>query len=140
MATTPPTTPLLHRYLGIGLVVVAAVFVFLRSGGIAPLSPLDSSTPVIAYALAGLSVVLLSTALILFKPRVPTLRPGQSVEQYWTTPDTTKQILPVWFLLEAAGTIANVGYFLTGESVSVIAMGVALVAFWWCGPNAFAKV
>ena len=84
MATTPPTTPLLHRYLGIGLVVVAAVFVFLRSGGIAPLSPLDSSTPVIAYALAGLSVVLLSTALILFKPRVPTLRPGQSVEQYWT--------------------------------------------------------
>ena len=36
--------------------------------------------------------------------------------------------------------IANVGYLLTGESVSVIAMGVAIVAFWWCGPNAFAKV
>ena len=43
------------------------------------------------------------------------------------------------FLVATAGMIANVGYFLTGESVSVIAMGVAIVAFWWSGPNAFAK-
>ena len=45
----------------------------------------------------------------------------------------------VWFLMEGAGMMAAVGYLLTGQPVSVVAMGVAIVAFWLSGPNAFAK-
>ncbi len=35
--------------------------------------------------------------------------------------------------------IAGVGFLLTAELVSAVAMGVAVSAFWWCGPNVFAK-
>jgi hypothetical protein len=44
-----------------------------------------------------------------------------------------------WFLLEGAGTMAAVGYFLTSEPVAAVAAGVLIGAFWWCGPNVFAK-
>ena len=35
--------------------------------------------------------------------------------------------------------MAVIGYLLTGQPVSVVAMGLAIVAFWLCGPNAIAK-
>jgi len=39
MPTAPATAPLLHRCLGIGLVMMAAVMSFLRYRGLAPALP-----------------------------------------------------------------------------------------------------
>jgi hypothetical protein len=133
------TTPLLHRFLGIGLVILAALFFALRTLGLAPELGHDSVTRVMAYTLSGCGAGLAAVALLVFKPRVPDRSSGQSVEQYWSTPEVSTKVVPVWFLLEGAGTLAAVGYFLTGEPVSAGATGVLIVAFWLCGPNVFAK-
>jgi hypothetical protein len=129
--------PLLHRFLGIGLVMVATVFVILGYVGIAPLLSRDGVSAVIAYAMSGVGVVLGAVALLFLKPRAPDRKPGQSVEQYWSAPETRERVLPVWFLLEGAGTTAAMGYVLTGEPVSLIVAALVIAAFWLCGPNVF---
>ena len=139
MATTPASTPVLHRFLGIGLVLVAAAFLVLRYLGIAPLLPIDRFTIEIAYGSSGLAVVLAAVALFVFKPRVPNRVPGQSVQEYWSTPEVCAKVIPVWFLLEGAGMMAAAGYLLAGEHVSAITMALAIGAFWLCGPSEFAK-
>src|SRR5688572_28089632 len=126
MPTAPATAPLLHRCLGIGLVMMAAVMSFLRYRGLAPALPPDSIR-LIAYALSGFSVVLVAVALVVIKPRVPDRRPQQSVEDYWSTPEVDGKAFLVWFLMEGAGMMAAVGYLLTGQPVSVVAMGLAIV-------------
>lgn len=138
-AATPATGPMLHRFLGIGLMSLAAALLLLKYFGIAQGLRADSVTRLIAYALSGIAVVLAAVALVVFKPRVPERSAAQSVEEYWSTPDIASKVLPVWFLLEGAGTLAAVGYFLTSEPVAAVAAGVLIVAFWWCGPNVFAK-
>ena len=142
MTTTPAATantPTLHRFLGIGLVLVATVFLALTYGGIAPVLAADGVTPKVAYAFAAVAVVLVAVALLLCKPRVPNRGPGQSVDEYWSTPEVSEKVMLVWFLLEGAGTLAGVGYLLTGELVTAIAMGLAIVVFWMFGPSAFAN-
>ena len=138
MPAAPATAPLLHQSLGIGLVMMAAVMSFLRYRGLAPTLSPDSITS-IAYALSGLSVVLVAVALLVIKPRVPDRRPQQSVEEYWSTREVGAKAFLVWFLMEGAGMMAAVGYLLTGQPVSVVAMGVAIAAFWLSGPSAFVK-
>ena len=133
-AATPVT---LHLFLGIGLVTVSLAFFVLRYLGFQLMH--DTVPPTVAYVLSGLSVVLAALALVIFKPRVPDRSPGQSVDEYWSTPEVVTRIMTVWFLLEGAGTMAAAGYFFTGEPVSAIATGAAIVAFWLCGPNVFAK-
>jgi hypothetical protein len=138
-STAQGTIPLLHRFLGIGLVMVAASLLVIKYLGLVPTLPDGSVTLIIAYALSGVAVVLAAVALVVFKPRVPERSSAQSIEEYWSTPEVGSKVLPVWFLLEGAGTLAAVGYFLTSEPVAAIAAGVLIAAFWWCGPNVFAK-
>jgi hypothetical protein len=83
--------------------------------------------------------VLLAIALLVFKPRVPERGPRQSVDEYWSAPDVTAKVFLVWFLMEGAGAISAVGYFLTGQPVAAAVMALAIVAFWLCGPSIFAK-
>lgn len=138
-ASTPATLPLLHRFLGIGLVMVAASLVGLKYLGIGPALPASNVRLVIACVLSGIAAVLAVVALVVFKPRVPERSSAQSVEEYWSTREVGTKVLSVWFLLEGAGTLATVGYFLTGEPAAALAAGVLIAAFWWCGPNVFAK-
>jgi hypothetical protein len=138
MPAAPATAPLLHRSLGIGLVMMAAVMSFLRYRGLAPTLPPDGIKS-IAYALSALSVVLVAVALLVIKPHVPERLVHQSIEEFWSTPKVGAKAFLVWFLLDGAGMMAAVGYLLTGQPVTVVAMGLAIVAFWLCGPNVFAK-
>ena len=64
-AATPVT---LHLFLGIGLVTLSLAFFVLRYLGF-QLMPHDTITPAVAYVLSGLSVVLATLALVIFKPR-----------------------------------------------------------------------
>jgi hypothetical protein len=49
------------------------------------------------------------------------------------------KVMPVWFLLEGAATIAATGYFLTGAPVCAVVAGALVVAYCLCGPSVFAK-
>jgi hypothetical protein len=118
--------------------MMAGVMSVLRYRGLAPTLPPESITS-IAYTLSALCVVLVAVALLVIKPRVPDRRPQQSIEEYWSTPGVGAKAFLVWFLMDGAGMIGAVGYLLTGETVAFAAMGVAIVAFWLCGPNMFAK-
>ena len=132
-----PTPVILHLFLGIGLVTLSLAFFVLRYVGFQLMG--DTVAPTVAYVLSGLSVVLAAITLVIFKPRVPDRSPGQSVDEDRSTPEVVARTTTVWFLLEGAGTIAAVGYFFSGEPVSAIVTIAAIVAFWLCGPNVFAK-
>ena len=75
----------------------------------------------------------------MLKPRVPGRRPSQSIGEYWSTPDVTAKVFLVWFLMEGAGVLGAVGYFLTGAPLPAAAMLLAIVVFWLNGPGTFGK-
>lgn len=137
MATTtragPPIPPVLHRSLLTGQLILTGVMIFLRSGETSP--PLSDDNQMLGYGLSALSLVLVAVALLLLKPRVPVREARQPIEEYWTS--ATSAILPMWFVMEGAGLIAIVGYFLTGQTVAAAAIAISIGAFIWYGPKAF---
>jgi hypothetical protein len=120
-----------------GLLMVTGVMVVLRSGDTGAPSPDSSGNQMLGYSFSALSVVLIAVALLFLKPRVPARRERQPVEEYWSS--VTGAILPMWFIMEAAGMIAVVGYFLTGQTVAAVAIAVSIGVFIWYGPQAFAR-
>lgn len=133
---TPPnqTNPaLLHKLLGIGLVIVAVAMVIARHS--VGDSPDASGLP--AYAIAGVSAVMLGAALMFLKPLVPRRRAGQTVAAYWTDPAVIPKGLLVWFILEGAGVLASISYFLGGGAYALVAMTAAVAAYWMNGPAVF---
>jgi hypothetical protein len=131
-----PIAPVLHRSLLTSLLLVTGVLVVLRSGDTGA-APLDGGNQILGYMLSALSFVLVAVAVLFLKPRVPIRQERQPVEEYWSS--VTKTILPMWFTMEAAGTIAVVGYFLTGVTVAAVAIAVSIGLFIWYGPKAFAQ-
>jgi small-conductance mechanosensitive channel len=109
--------------------------VVLRSGDTG--ASASSSNQMLGYGFSALSFVLVAFALLFLKPRVPARRERQPVEEYWSSVSGT--ILPVWFVMEAASVIAVVGYFLTGLTVTAVAIAVSIGLFIWYGPKAFAQ-
>jgi hypothetical protein len=135
--STPGTWPLLHRFLGIGLVLVAGALVVARLSGVLGESGID--VPIIGYGLAAVSFIMMTTALVAVKPQVPERSPGQSPAQYWSRPEVASRVNLVWFLVEGAGVIASIAYFLTGLAAAAVMMAIAILAFWMVGPNVFVK-
>jgi hypothetical protein len=89
--------------------------------------PSQGGSPLVAYleyARIGLPVVVMTVALLVFKPRVPERRTGQSVTEYWSDPVVSARATLVWFLLDGASTIAAAGYFVTGSMVSAADDGI----------------
>ena len=82
MVSPTATFPLLHRFLGIGLVAMAVVLSVLRSLGIPPPLGPGAVSLAIAATISGIAVVLAVIALFVLRPQVPERVPGQSVEQY----------------------------------------------------------
>ena len=70
---------------------------------------------------------------------MPGCPPGQSREEFWSRPEMGGKVVPIWLLLEGGGMIAAVGYFLTSHPASAFAMGLAIAAYWWCGPDVFTR-
>jgi hypothetical protein len=132
--------PLLHRILGIGVTTVATVFLVLTYLGIAPiLREPDGFEQTVAYGLSGVAAAVVALALLVVKPRIPDRVFGQSVEEYWSEPKVRQNVTLIWFLMEGAGILAAIGFFLTGAVVSAIAMGGAIVIYWLSGPKMLMK-
>ena len=136
--TQPPQAnhALLHRFLGIGLVVTAAALGVTRylTTGLTP----DPYT-LLTYLLAGVSAAMAGAALMFLKGQVPERRAGQMSAQYWADPKVAGPAMLFWFILEGAGVVASVAYFLEGSPSSAVLALVVIVAFWMNGPRAFDK-
>ncbi len=133
------TAPLLHRFLGIGLMLLAAAAGALKLAGAVPLLPPDEATALLGPSFAAIAAALIVMVWLVFKPAVPGRRPGQSVDAYWTDQNVLAKVMRVWFLAEGAGVLSLVGYFVTGSSIVAAAAAVAIVSFWLCGPSRFAQ-
>jgi len=135
---TPPA--LLHRFLAIGSTLLAVCFTGITAVGVGPLLPRgDESAPILAYIFAGIGSTLVLVTILVLKPRVPKLRPGQSVEQFWKQPETAQAAMLVWFLLEGASVLSAIGFLLTGEPAVAITMVTAIALLWFNGASAFGK-
>lgn len=122
------------------MVLLAAVFGGMMAAGIGPLLR-EPGDPVItlAYAMGGISIVILVAALMFVRQQVPERRPGQSVQAFWSEPAVISKVHLVWFLLEGAAMLSLIAFLLTGHVLPAVAGAACIVAFWMNGPNAFAK-
>jgi hypothetical protein len=134
--STTATLPLLHRFLGIGLIILAAVFAGVRFAGV-ELLPQGAVAQTIGQVMVGLAGVLMAVAWLVHAPRVPRRPPGVSVTDYWSTPEVAERVTPLWFLLEGAGILASVAYLMVGDVLSTVATVITIVVYWAAGPNRF---
>jgi FtsH-binding integral membrane protein len=135
----PTGAPLLHRFLGFGLVLIAIAAIVAKNAGFVSTPPTSDATRVLSYAFAAIAVMLVVVAFLFLKPRVPERRPEQSVQAYWSTPEIAAKALMVWFVLEGGAMMGVLGYFVTGEMLAAGAALFGIAAFWLCGPNVFAR-
>ena len=80
---------------------------------------------------------MLGVALLFLKPLVPRRRGGQTVAAYWTDSPVAAKALRVWFILEGAGVVASVAYFLGGGPYAAVVIVAAAAAYWMNGPAVF---
>ena len=130
---------MLHRFLGIGVAILAAVFIVMTVLGSAPLLADDESAAIIGYGLCGIALAMVAVAIVVFKPRIPGRRPGQSVEQYWADLEAVSKIMPLWFLLEGAVVLACIAFLMVGGPVALVTMGLTMAAYFLNGPEQLAR-
>ena len=136
--TRPPQTTqvnpaLLHKFLGIALVILAVGMIIARhSVGDMPEGPFLP-----AYATTGVGAVMLGVALTFLKPLVPRRRGGQTVAAYWADTAVAAKAFRVWFILEGSGVIASLSYFLGGGPYAAVVIAAAVAAYWMNGPAVF---
>ena len=124
---------LLHLILLGGGVLTTLIFlVMVRLRG--PILPADSSTPVIAYAFAGIALTAVAFAVLLLRPRIPERKASEPLLDYWGNGTVRSRSLLVWIVCENGAIIAGLGYLLTGHLAALVALGLALVALAWYGP------
>ena len=135
----PQSNPaLLHKFLGIGLVIMAVGLVVARQSGVMGDSPQESAS-LPAYTMAGVSVLMCAAALMFLKPLVPRRRAGQTLEAYWGDRSVAAKAMPVWFILEGAGVLASIAYFLSGSPIAVALIVATVAVYWLNGPGVFEK-
>ena len=139
MPPAQANVPLLHRFLGFGLLAIATAAVAVKSLGVVSTPPQGEFTRMLAYAFSGIATVMVVVAFLVLKPRVPERTPGQSVDVYWSTPAIVAKVMLVWFVLEGGAMMGVLGYFMTGEAVAAGAALFGIAAFLLCGPKVFAK-
>jgi hypothetical protein len=124
----------LHRALGIGLVVTGIALIAVRrtAGG----DTTDDGT-LFEYLFSAVSVIMAGVALLVLRPQVPRRRAGQTVSQYWGDAQITGRTHLFWFILEGAGIIAAVGHFLSGGPITGVVWALVAAAFWMNGPSVF---
>ena len=127
------TPALLHRFLGIGLILAGGALIAARHFAFGSGPP---ETPTVALVLTALAATQAAAALMLLKRLVPPRKPGQLPTEYWTDSAVTGPALRFWFILEGAGVIAAVAYFLGGGPAAAAVLTIALVTFWLNGPRA----
>jgi len=118
--------------------VIAALCLLTTLVGMAPILPPDPFSKQLAYGFSALAAALVIAGVVL-KTRVPRRTFTQSTVDYWSLTQVGSAATLTWLTLESAVTAAGVGYFLTGDPVSTLALCTAIAGFAWCNPSLCAK-
>jgi len=128
MESAPPAAGargarILHAALVIGSILVGIVFFFVvpRNGRA------FRDDPLAGYLTAGLGLANLAVAIGFFRPRIPQRRMDQGPDEYWMTNEARGAAIVLWAMVEAAGLISWVGYYLTGRAVPAAVAALAVV-------------
>ena len=114
---------ILHAALVIGSILVGIVFFFVvRRNG-----PAFRDDPLAGYLTAGLGLANLAVVIGFFRPRIPQRRMDQRPDEYWMTSEARGAAIVLWAMVEAAGLISWVGYYLTGRAVPAAVAALAVV-------------
>lgn len=132
-ASPPANLALLHKLLGVGLVILALAMVIVRHS----VGDASAGSRTAAYALAGAGAIMLGVALMFLKPLVPRRRGGQTVAGYWADASVAAKALRVWFILEGGGVVSSLSYFLGGGPYAAVVVAAAVAAYWMNGPAVF---
>jgi len=128
MESAPPAAGargarILHAALVIGSILVGIVFFFVvRRNG-----PAFRDDPLAGYLTAGLGLANLAVVIGFFRPRIPQRRMDQGPDEYWMTNEARGAAIVLWAMVEAAGLISWVGYYLTGRAVPAAVAALAVV-------------
>ena len=79
-----------------------------------------------------------SEPLMFLKPLVPRRGAGKPLAAYWADPAVAPTALRVWFILEGAGVVASVSYFLGGGLIAAALIVLTVAVYWMNGPGVFA--
>jgi len=114
---------LLHGALVGGLAMSGAVFVLVRRLSLGPTFPLP---PILAFVLAGFTIIVVLLAARIVRPTIPDRQVDQSSDAYWSDAIRRGRALILWAMTEGSGLVAVIGYYLTGVPATAIAYAVAL--------------
>jgi hypothetical protein len=125
MSGSPPDRALLVRLIHLSLFVGTAlmgVVMFIARGR---LDPPPSVDPTLGLALAGVAVLGVAIALTQLRQRIPARNSDQSPADYWGHERVRSAALIFWAVLEGAGLLGVVAYYISG---SAIPLGVAVIS------------
>lgn len=112
---------ILHAALATSLCLTLVVLAVARDR-----APLALAVPAMAgLVLGAIAAAILGVAYAVLRPRFPKRATDQSEDDYWSTSETRVSAIILWALVEGAGLLGGVGYFLTGR---ILAVAVAAAA------------
>ena len=112
---------LVHLSLFTGTALVGVVMFMMR----ARMDPPPSVDLTLGLALAGVAVLAIAIALTQLRQRITPRESTQSPADYWGDARTRVAAMIFWAVLESAGLLGVVAYYLSG---SPIPLGVAIVS------------
>jgi|GEM_PF-3926566 len=111
----------IHLALFTGTTLAGVVMIMMR----ARMNPPPAVDLTLGLALAGVAVLGIAIALTQLRQRIPPRESNQSPEDYWGDARTIAAAMIFWAVLEGAGLLSVVAYYLSG---SPIPLGVAIVS------------
>lgn len=117
------TIRFMHFALFAGVAVMAIVLGIMRSQA----HPSVTAGPAIGLMLSGMAVLALAVATALLRPRIAPRGSDQAPDDYWNTPSSRGSAMLLWAVIEGAGLIGVVGFYLTGHLAPIGVVVVALV-------------
>jgi hypothetical protein len=134
--------PNLHRILGAALTMIFVGLVVLTVLHVIPiLEPTPEEEPfheTAAFVGSGIVLIMITIVVSILRPKVQVRRPEQPAAKYWAQPHVATRVQTMWFLLDGAATLAAVTFAMTGHHAAAAVYTLAVVVFWWMGPNRFA--
>lgn len=119
------TVVMLHLALVAGVLGLIAAFGALFWMGTAPLLPAEGAD-LIAYTLTALAACPILVGLVRARPRIPSRRAEQPVEEFWQDPAAGNRALVLWALWDGGTILGAAGTLLTG---SLLPAAAGLVSF-----------
>ncbi len=108
---------------GVGLLAVILTYLRMRP---MPDAVQQSSSVGVAMTIAGVLALAVASALV--RPRIPSRAPGQGADAYWNDVRVRTTAMILWAMVEGAGLLGALGYYLSGLLAPAGVLLLAMVA------------